>query len=137
MPVARAVVVPENGGPEVLQVEERTVPAPGPGELLVEVAASGVNFVDVYRRQGVYQAPTPFVLGEECAGRVVSVGPDVPDVAAGDVVATAAGGHGTHATMAVIDAANAVPVPPRLDPQLAAAAMLQGITAQYLIKSTY
>ena len=121
----------------MLQVEERTVPAPGPGELLVEVAASGVNFVDVYRRQGVYQAPTPFVLGEECAGRVVSVGPDVPDVAAGDVVATAAGGHGTHATMAVIDAAKAVPVPPGLEPQLAAAAMLQGITAHYLLNSTY
>src|ERR671934_1329209 len=60
-----------------------------------------------------------------------------PEVAAGDVVATAAGGHGTHATMAVIDAANAVPVPPGLDPQLAAAAMLQGITAHYLVNSTY
>ena len=137
MSVARAVVVPENGGPDVLRVEERAVPEPGPGELLIEVAASGVNFVDVYRRQGVYRVPTPFVLGEECAGRVVSVGPDVADVAVGDVVATAAGGHGTHATIAVIDAANAVPVPPRLDPQLAAAAMLQGITAQYLINSTY
>jgi NADPH2:quinone reductase len=137
MSVARAVVVPENGGPEVLRVEERSVPEPGAGQLLVEVAASGVNFVDVYRRQGVYPVPTPFVLGEECAGRVVAVGPDVPSVQVGDVVATAAGGHGTHTNLAVIDAARAVPVPRGLDPQLAAAAMLQGITAHYLLNSTY
>ncbi|HZC69429.1 MAG TPA: quinone oxidoreductase [Jatrophihabitans sp.] len=137
MPTSRAAVVTENGGPEVLKVEERTVRPPGPGELLVEVAASGVNFIDVYRRRGVYKTPTPFILGEECAGRVVSVGPDVRDVSIGDVVATAAGGHGTHATTAVIDAAPAVPVPAGVEPEIAAASMLQGITAHYLVNSTY
>lgn len=113
------------------------MPTPGPGELVIEVAASGVNFVDVYRRQGVYQVPTPFVLGDECAGRVLEVGPDTPDVTVGDVVATGAGGHGTHATVTIVDAAQAVPVPAALDPQLAAAAMLQGMTAHYLLNSTY
>lgn len=118
-------------------MQTRELPAPGPGELLVEVAASGVNFIDVYKRQGVYPTEPPFVLGEECAGRVLAVGPDVPDVAEGAVVATAAGGHGTHGTHVLIRAAGAAPVPEDLDPQLAAAAMLQGMTAHYLVNSTY
>jgi NADPH2:quinone reductase len=132
----RAVVVPEPGGVDVLTV--RTVPRPEPaaGELLVEVAASGVNFIDVYQRQGVYQMQTPFVLGSECAGRVAAVGAGVADVAVGDLVATAAG-RGTHATFAIVPAAAAVPVPAGVEPDLAAAAMLQGMTAHYLVNSTY
>lgn len=132
----RAVVVPENGDAGVLAVQERPRPEPGPGEVLVEVAASGVNFIDVYQRQGVYPIPTPFVLGMECAGRVVALGDGVEDVAVGDVVATA-NGVGTHAEYAVVPAAKAVPVPAGLDPELAAAAMLQGITAHYLVNSTH
>jgi NADPH2:quinone reductase len=132
----RAVVVGVHGGPEVLRVEDRPVPRPGPGQLLVEVAASGVNFVDVYQREGVYPVPTPFVLGSECAGRVLAVGSSVPDVAPGDLVATA-DAHGSHATAALVDAASAVAVPATVAPELAAAAMLQGMTAHYLVNSTY
>jgi NADPH2:quinone reductase len=132
----RAVVVTANGGPEVLAVQTRPDPELGPAQLLVEVAASGVNFIDVYRREGVYPVPTPFVLGSECAGRVLAVGAEVTDFAPGDVVATAAG-TGTHATAAVVDAAQAVPVPAAVSPEQAAAAMLQGMTAHYLVNSTY
>jgi NADPH:quinone reductase len=132
----RAVVVPENGAADVLQVQARPRPVPAAGQLLVEVAASGVNFIDVYQREGVYKLATPFVLGIECAGRVLALGPDVDGFAEGDLVATA-GGSGTHASAALIDAAEAVPVPAGLDPDLAAAAMLQGMTAHYLVNSTY
>lgn len=133
----RAVVVPEHGGPEVLRVEQRPAPEPAPGELLIEVAASGVNFVDVYQRQGVYPTPTPFVLGGECAGRVVALGSDVRGVALGQVVATAGAHRGSHATLAAIPAEQAVPVPAEVAPDIAAAAMLQGMTAHYLVNSTY
>lgn len=132
----RAVVVTRSGGPDVLQVQAVDRPEPGPGQLLVRVAASGVNFIDVYRREGVYPVPTPFVLGSECAGEVTALGPGVEGFAVGDVVATAAG-TGTHAEYALVSAATAVPVPAGLAPHLAAAAMLQGITAQYLVNSTY
>lgn len=132
----RAVVVTANGGPEVLEVQTRPTPRIGPAQLLVEVAASGVNFIDVYRRQGVYPGTTPFVLGAECAGRVLAVGAEVTGFVPGDVVATSAGA-GTHATAAVIDADWAVPVPARVSAELAAAAMLQGMTAHYLVNSTY
>src|SRR3954470_4946318 len=132
----RAVVVPENGDIDVLAVQQRPRPEPGPGELLVEVAASGINFMDVYRRQGVYAVATPFVLGSECAGRVVALGEGVEGVAVGDVVASA-DGIGTHAEYALVPAAKAVPVPAGLDPDLAAAAMLQGMAAHYLVNSTH
>jgi NADPH2:quinone reductase len=133
----RAVVVPIHGGPDVLQVQNLPVPDVAPGELLVEVAASGVNFIDVYRREGIYPVPTPFVLGLECAGRVLATGTDVRRFSVGDVVATAEAGKGTHATLAVFDAARAVPVPAAVAPDIAAAAMLQGITAHYLTNSTF
>ena len=132
-----AVLVPRHGGPEVLTVIEREVPTPGPGELVIEVAASGVNFIDVYKREGIYPTVPPFVLGEECAGTIVAIGDDVADVAIADIVATCSGHHGTHATHALIDAAKAVPVPAALDPALAAAAILQGMTAHYLVNSTF
>src|SRR5689334_5686537 len=132
----RAVVVTRSGGPEVLEVQHRGVPEPGPGELVVDVAASGVNFVDVYRREGVYPVSTPFVLGSECAGTVRAVGAGVDGFAVGDVVASAAA-QGSHASAAVLPAAQTVKVPAGLDPSLAAAAMLQGMTAHYLVNSTY
>ena len=131
-----ALVVTKPGDGDVLQVQDREIPDPGPGELLVEVAASGVNFIEVYQRQGVYPMPTPFVLGAEGAGRVAAIGPDVPGVAVGDVVAWAAG-PGSHAGLVIVAADKAVPVPAGLDPQLAAAVMLQGMTAHYLVNSTY
>lgn len=133
----RAVVVTEHGGADVLQVQTRPIPEPGPGQLLVEVAASGVNFIDVYRREGVYPVDTPFVLGGECAGKIVAVGDGVTDLVVGDRVATAAAEGGSHATHALIDAANAVRVPAGVELEIAAAAMLQGMTAHYLVHSTF
>jgi NADPH:quinone reductase len=132
----RAVVVREPGGPDVLEVQTRPMPEPDAGELVVEVAASGVNFKDVYQREGIYPVATPFVLGSECAGTVTAVGPGVVDVSVGDRVATA-GGSGTHATHAVVAESAAVPVPERVALDVAAAAMLQGMTAHYLVNSTY
>ena len=131
----RALVVPVHGGPDVLQVQERPAPEPAPGQLLVEVAAAGVNFIDVYRRQGVYRTDPPFVLGTEFAGRVIATGDGVSDFAVGDVVATS-DGSGAMATRAVVNASRAVRVPDGLDPEIAAAAMLQGMTAHYLVTST-
>lgn len=133
----RAVVVSTNGGPEVLAVQRVAVPEPGPRDVLVQVAASGVNFVDVYRREGAYPVPTPFVLGTECAGRVVAVGAAVSEVSLGDVVATVEAPRGTHAEFAVVEAEQAVPVPDGVTAEVAAAVILQGITAHYLVNSTY
>jgi NADPH2:quinone reductase len=112
------------------------MPVPDAGEVVVEVAASGVNFRDVYEREGTYPVATPFVLGAECAGTVTRVGPGVVDTSVGDRVATASG-IGTHATHAIVKESSAVPVPDALELELAAAAMLQGMTAHYLINSTY
>lgn len=133
----RAVVVTRKGGPDVLEVQQRPMPQPSAGQLLVEVAASGVNFIDVYRREGVYPVETPFVLGGECAGRVLRAGSAVTDFAVGDVVASAAAASGTHASAALVDAEAAVPVPEGMQPDIAAASMLQGMTAHYLVHSTY
>lgn len=132
----RAVVVTTHGGADVLEVQELDTPSPGPGELLVEVAAAGVNFKDVYMREGVYPGETPFVLGDECAGRVVALGSGVTDVAEGDLVATTAA-RGGCATHAIVPAAQAVPVPDGVSADVAAAALLQGMTAHYLVHSTY
>jgi NADPH:quinone reductase len=131
-----ALVVTEPGDGGVLQVQDREIADPGPGELLVEVAASGINFMDVYQRQGVYPRPTPFVLGSEGAGVVRALGSDVDGFAVGQTVAWASA-PGSHAGLALVPAASAVPVPDGLDPDLAAAAMLQGMTAHYLVNSTY
>jgi NADPH2:quinone reductase len=132
-----AVVVARNGGPETLEVQQRPRPRPAPGQVVIDVAASGVNFIDVYRRQGVYPVPTPFVLGMECAGRVSAVGADVTDVSVGDVVATADAGAGSHAEAVAVDAGRVVPVPDAVPVEVAAAAMLQGLTAHYLTRSTF
>jgi NADPH2:quinone reductase len=132
----RALVVPEYGGPEVLRVETMPRPEPGPRQLLVDVVASGVNFKDAYEREGTYPRPLPFVLGDEMAGHVSAVGPDVSGFAVGDRVATAKG-IGTHADACLVDAKNLVIVPDDVDLELAAAAMLQGMTAHYLVNSTY
>ncbi|MDT4937927.1 MAG: NADPH:quinone reductase [Pseudonocardiales bacterium] len=131
-----ALVVPTHGGPEVLEVQQRPAPEPGPGQLLVEVAASGVNYKDVYEREGSYPRQTPFVLGDELAGRVLALGDRVEGFAVGDAVASAKA-LGAHASRAVVDAAQAVPVPDHLDLEIAAAAMVQGITAHYLLNSSY
>ena len=121
----------------MLEVRDLETPRPGPGDLLVEVGASGVNFIDVYQREGRYPTPTPFVLGTECAGRVRAVGAAVAGFAVGDLVATAAASNGSHASAVLVPAAQAVPVPDGVAVETAAAAMLQGMTAHYLTRSTY
>ncbi len=135
MTTTQALIVTRNGGGEVLAVEEREVPEPGPGQAQVAVAAAGVNFIDVYQRQGVYPIPTPFTLGLEGAGDVVAVGEGV-DLRPGARVAWAMQ-TGSAAGLANIAAQQLVPVPDGLDLDVAAAAMLQGMTAHYLVNSTY
>ena len=130
-----ALVVTRHGGREVLAVEERTPGAPGADEVLVEVAAAGVNFIDVYQREGVYPVATPFVTGNEGAGTVLAVGSDVSLVGPGDRVAWPQF-LGSATRYAVLPAAVLVPVPESVDLDIAAAVMLQGLTAHYLTTST-
>ena len=130
-----ALVVPRTGGSDVLTVEDRKVPAPGPSQVRVKVAAAGVNFIDIYQREGVYRMSTPFVVGGEGAGTVEAVGEGV-DFSIGDRVAWAQG-PGSAAGAVLLEADSVVRVPDRVDLETAAAVMLQGITAHYLVNSTY
>jgi NADPH:quinone reductase len=133
----RAIVVNRTGGPEVLELEERPDPQPGPGQLLVDVEAAGVNFIDVYQREGRYPLPLPYLAGSEGAGVVREVGAGVEDVAAGDRVAWAMVDGTGYATTAVVPAERAVPVPDGVGLDQAAAVLLQGMTAHFLVESTY
>ena len=132
----RAIVVSQLGGPEVMVKEEQPDPQPGPGQLLVRVAAAGVNFIDIYRRSGVYKTPVPHVPGGEGAGVVTAVGEGVNEFAPGDHVAWAEG-PGSYAEQVAVPAEAAVPVPAGIDLKVAAAVMLQGLTAHYLCHSTF
>lgn len=133
----KAVVVRQPGGPDALVVEEREDPTPGPGEVLVDVHAAGLNYIDVYHRTGKYPLPTPFVAGSEGAGLVAATGPDVEGVATGDRVAWAMVPGAGYAERVVVPAQRAVPVPEDVDLETAAAVMLQGMTAHYLVTSTH
>ena len=133
----RAVVVEQHGGPEVLGVVDLDIPAPGRGQVRVEVAASGVNFIDLYERTGVYPKQLPFVAGSEGAGTVSDVGPGVADVSVGDRVAWAMLPGGGYAEVVVVPAERVVPVPDDVSLDTAAAVMLQGLTAHYLCESTF
>ncbi|HEY5015898.1 MAG TPA: quinone oxidoreductase [Streptosporangiaceae bacterium] len=134
----RAVVVDKHGGPDVLRPEQWPDPTPGPGQILVDVAAAGVNFMDIYQREGrpPYGGNLPYVPGSEGAGAVAAIGPGVSDLAVGDGVAWC-GLPGSYAERAVLPADRVVPVPEGLDLEIAAAVMLQGMTAHYLCHSTY
>ncbi|MBE9373476.1 quinone oxidoreductase [Saccharopolyspora sp. HNM0983] len=132
----RAIRVTGNGGPEVLEVAEVDRPSPEPHQLLVRVAAAGVNFIDTYQRSGVYSMTLPFTPGSEGAGEVVATGSAVTGFAPGDRVAWAMS-PGSYAEHALVDATKAVHVPDGIDDRTAAAAALQGMTAHYLITSTY
>jgi len=132
----RAIVVSELGGPEVMVLGERPDPVPGPGQVVVQVAAAGVNFIDIYRRSGVYKQPVPYVPGSEGAGTVVAVGEGVHEFSAGDHVAWCEG-PGSYAERVAVAADQAVPVPEGIDLKLAGAVMLQGLTAHYLCRSTF
>ncbi len=132
----RAALIRAHGGPEAIEIAELPDPEPGPGQVLVDVAAAGVNFVDVYHRTGAYPNELPLQLGTEAAGTVAAVGSGVTGVAVGDRVAWAMR-PGAYATRAVIAADVAVPVPDGVTDEVAAAVLLQGMTAQYLTTATY
>jgi len=134
----RAISVENQGGPEVLRIADRDDPVPQPGQVVVRVVAAGVNYMDIYQRSGigVYVQPTPFTPGGEGAGTVIAVGDGVTDVAPGDHVAWA-GAPGSYAEQVVLPAERAVPVPNGIDLKVAAAVMLQGLTAHYLCHSTF
>jgi NADPH2:quinone reductase len=132
----KAIVVKKTGGPEVLELSDVPTPEPKAGEVLVKVHASGVNFIDVYYREGRYKSELPFIDGQEAAGVVEAVGEGVREFRAGDKVAWC-GVIGTYAEYAAVPASRLVPVPDALDLKQAAAVMLQGMTAHYLANSTY
>jgi NADPH:quinone reductase len=133
----QAIRVNEHGGPEVLSYEDLPLPEPGPGEARVRLAAAGVNFIDVYQRTGLYPIETPFTLGQEGAGEVEAVGEGVEDLPVGDYVAFA-NVMGAYAEYIVAPAEKLVPFNVTLvEARVAAAAMLQGMTAHYLTHSTF
>lgn len=132
----KAIQVKQPGGPEVMELVEVPVPEPKANEAVVKLAASGVNFIDVYHREGRYKVPLPFTPGQEGAGVVTAVGADVKSVKKGDRVAWT-GLLGGYAEYAAIPADRLVAIPAGVSDQQAAAAMLQGITAQYLSHDTY
>jgi NADPH2:quinone reductase len=132
----KAIQVARVGGPEALTLVDVPVPDPKPNEALVQIKLAGVNFIDVYFREGRYPAPLPFINGQEAAGMVVAVGPDVTTLRLGDRVAYT-GVLGSYAEYAAVPADRLVKIPDELDFEQAAAAMLQGMTAHYLSHSTY
>jgi NADPH2:quinone reductase len=132
----KAIQICETGGPEVLKLAELPIPQPGPGQVLIRVEATGVNFIEVYFRKGVYKASLPLTPGSEAAGTVEELGPGVTGFAAGDAVASVAV-LGSYAEYALVPAAQLVKIPDGVSMEKAAAAMLQGMTAHYLAYSTY
>lgn len=132
----QAIQVRQYGGPEVLTLTEVPAPEPGPGQIRVDLAATGVNFVEIYHRLGRTQRPLPFVPGGEGAGTVGAIGAGVEGIAVGDRVASV-DLAGAYASSALVDAGRAVAVPNEIDLEIAAAAMLQGMTAHYLLYDSY
>jgi NADPH2:quinone reductase len=132
----KAIQVQKTGGPEVLTLVDLPVPKPKANEAVVKISAIGVNFIDVYFREGRYPSPLPFVDGQEAAGTVGEVGSDVKSLKPGDRVAYT-GVIGSYAEYAAVPADRLVRVPDKITDQQAAAAMLQGMTAHYLVHSTY
>ncbi len=132
----KAVVIHGHGGPEVLSYEDRAEPVAQPGDLLVEVAAAGVNYIDTYHREGIYEMSLPFVLGLEGSGTVIGLGDGVADFAVGDTVAWTSA-LGSYAQQIALPASKAVRVPAGVDLKAAARTLLQGITAHYLVTSVF
>jgi NADPH2:quinone reductase len=132
----KAIRIQAPGGPEALQYDDVAEPTPGAGQAVVKLAAAGVNYIDVYFRTGAYKAPLPLIIGLEGAGTVSAVGQGVTDVKAGDTVAWT-GVPGSYAQMTAVPADRLVKLPAGVAPKDGAAAMLQGMTAHYLVKSSY
>jgi NADPH2:quinone reductase len=135
-PVMQAIQIQETGGPEALRLVDLPIPQPGPGQVLLRIEATGLNFIEIYFRKGVYKASMPMTPGSEAAGTVEELGPGVTGFAAGDAVASVAV-LGSYAEYALASAAQLVKVPAGVTPEKAAAAMLQGMTAHYLTHSTF
>jgi NADPH2:quinone reductase len=131
-----AIQIDEQGGPEVMHWRELPDPTPGAADVLIELAAAGLNYIDTYHRSGLYKVELPYVLGLEGSGTVLSVGADVSGVTAGDRVAWATG-PGSYAERVVVPAKNLMKVPVDVSLELAAAVPLQGMTAHYLVKDTF
>jgi len=132
----KAIQIKQTGGPEVLEVVELPIPEPGPGQVLIRVEATGVNFIEIYFRKGTYKSALPLIPGSEAAGTVEELGPGVTGFKAGDAVASVSV-LGSYAEYAVVAAASLVKIPEGLSMEQAAAAMLQGMTAHYLSHSTF
>jgi NADPH2:quinone reductase len=135
--MTHAIRIHTHGGPEVMQWEDVPTPEPGPGEAVVQHQAVGLNYIDVYFRTGLYKAPLPATIGMEGAGTITALGAGVTDLKVGDRVAYAGGPIGAYATARSIAADRLVPLPDAIDFKTAAAMMLQGMTAQYLLRSTF
>ncbi len=136
--MSKAIRIHGHGGPEVMRWEDVPTPEPGPAEILVHHTAVGLNYIDVYFRTGLYKIPSlPAIIGMEGAGTVRAIGADVKTLAVGDRVAYATGPIGAYATDRVIAADRVVKLPNGIDDQSAAAMMLQGMTAQYLLRRTH
>ena len=135
--MTHAILIRETGGPEVLKWESFDPGKPGPGQVRLRQTAVGVNFLDTYLRTGLYPLPLPAVLGAEAAGVVEEVGPGVEGWKAGDRAAYATAGPGSYSEARVLDAGKLVPIPPSITDETAAASLLKGMTAEYLIRRTY
>ncbi len=132
----RAIQITQTGGPEVLTLHDLPTPTPGPGQALVRIEACGVNFIDIYQREGRYPLQLPFIPGQEAAGTVVALGPEPSGLNVGDRVAWA-GILGAYAEFAAVPLPRLVTIPAAVTSKQAAATMLQGMTAHYLAHSTY
>jgi NADPH:quinone reductase len=132
----KAIVVERHGGPEVLSVKDVAKPEPGPGEVRIRIHAAGVNFIEIYHRTGAYTSTLPYTPGSEAAGVVEQVGPGVSGLRVGDAVASTSV-RGSYAEAALVAADRVVPVPTGIPIDVAAGALLQGMTAHYLTHSTY
>ena len=130
----RAIQIDHVGGPDVMKLVDVELAEPGPGEIVVRHRACGINFIDIYHRTGLYKVPLPAVLGEEGAGVVEAVGANVTHLAAGDRVAYTTGTPGSYSEARVVDARTVVKLPDSIGFDTAAAMMLKGLTAQYLLK---
>ncbi len=135
--MVKAIRAHKTGGPDVLQFEDITLPQPGPGEILIRNRAIGLNFIDTYFRSGLYPAPhLPFVLGNESAGDVAAIGPNVTEFKIGDRVAVVSA-LGAYAEERIVPAASVVALPDGISYEAAASMMLKGLTAEYLLHRTY
>jgi NADPH2:quinone reductase len=135
--MVKAVIIDRQGPPEVMELRDVPLAAPGPGQVVMRNTAIGFNFLDTYQRGGLYPMKTPSGMGSEAAGVVEVVGPDVTGLREGDRVATITGGLGAYAEAWVVPADGLVKLPDDISDMVAAASMLKGLTAEYLVRRTY